>query len=106
MYTQSASLYTDPINDFQFLGYSDPVYGVTYGLTFPPLATSGPQSNEFIGEVVAPLTAEWIGIALNGQMLDNLLVVAWPNAGEIIFSPRYATYVILLVRHVADSDSL
>lgn len=91
MYSQSAALYTDPNNDFQFLGYADPSYGVTYGLTFPPLATSGPQSTEFIGEIVAPLTAEWIGIALNGQMLDNLLIVAWPNEQSIVFSPRYAT---------------
>ena len=81
---QSASNYIDPVNGFQFTGITDAETEVTYGVTFPPLATSGAQSTEFIGEVVAPIDAKWIGIALGGAMLQDLLLVAWPNAGSIV----------------------
>lgn len=35
-------------------------------------------------------------------MADNLLLVAWPNDGAIVFSPRYTTYVlnVLFVSHL------
>ena len=31
------------------------------------------------------------GIALGGEMAYNLLLVAWPNDNEIVFSTRYTT---------------
>lgn len=67
------------------------MHDVTYGFVFPPLATSGTQSTEFIGEVVAPIDAEWIGIALGGAMAGDLLLVAWPNGNEIVSSTRWTT---------------
>ncbi|KDQ52894.1 carbohydrate-binding module 1 protein [Jaapia argillacea MUCL 33604] len=73
----------------------DPVYNVTYGAVFPPLATSGANPTEFIGEIVAPLAAEWIGLSLGGSMTDSLLLVAWPNAGNIVYSTRYTTDYVL-----------
>lgn len=91
MLSQSASPYTDPGNGFQFTGITDPSYGVTYGVVFPPIPTSGATPTEFIGEIVAPLTAEWIGLSLGGAMLDDLLLVAWPNGNNIVYSTRYTT---------------
>ncbi|KAI0684656.1 cellobiose dehydrogenase [Cytidiella melzeri] len=88
---QSATNYIDPVNGFQFTGITDAETEVTYGFTFPPLVTSGDQSTEFIGEVVAPVEAQWIGIALGGAMLEDLLLVAWPNAGAIVSSTRMAS---------------
>jgi len=66
---------------------------VTYGFTFPPLVTTGLNSSEFIGEIVAPIAAKWAGVSPGGSMLHNLLLVAWPNNGKIVRSARYATFV-------------
>lgn len=70
---------------------------MTYGFVFPPLVTSGAQSTEFIGEIVAPVANKWVGVALGGSMLQNLLLVAWPNGNQIVSSTRWATYVIIPV---------
>ena len=91
VFAQSSSSYTDPGNGFVFQGITDPVHSVTYGLVFPPLATSGSNPNEFIGEIVAPNDAKWVGLSLGGAMLQNILLVAWPNAGNIVFSSRYTS---------------
>ena len=96
MLSQSASNFVDPVNCYQFTGLTDPVHDVTYGFTFPPLATSGSNPTEFIGEIVAPVDAQWVGVALGGAMLQDLLLVAWPNGNDIVFSTRYATYVSFL----------
>ena len=88
---QTATQYTDPENGWVLTGITDPVHQVTYGLTFPPLATSGAQSNEFIGEISAPIDALWVGFSVGGAMLDNLLLVAWPWNGQLVTSTRYAT---------------
>nr|Q01738.1 RecName: Full=Cellobiose dehydrogenase; Short=CDH; AltName: Full=Cellobiose-quinone oxidoreductase; Flags: Precursor [Phanerodontia chrysosporium]AAB61455.1 cellobiose dehydrogenase [Phanerodontia chrysosporium]AAB92262.1 cellobiose dehydrogenase [Phanerodontia chrysosporium]AAC49277.1 cellobiose dehydrogenase [Phanerodontia chrysosporium] len=90
-FSQSASQFTDPTTGFQFTGITDPVHDVTYGFVFPPLATSGAQSTEFIGEVVAPIASKWIGIALGGAMNNDLLLVAWANGNQIVSSTRWAT---------------
>ena len=66
---------------------------MTYGFTFPPLVTTGQNSSEFIGEIVAPIAAKWAGVSPGGSMLHNLLLVAWPNNGKIVCSARYATFV-------------
>ena len=84
---QTAAPYTDPDNGFVFEGITDPVHNVTYGIVLPAASTS----TEFIGEIVAPVAAKWVGLALGGAMIGDLLVVAWPNNGEIVASTRYAT---------------
>nr|BAC20641.1 cellobiose dehydrogenase [Grifola frondosa] len=86
-FAQSGSIYTDPGNGFTFDGITDPVYDVTYGVIFPTDTTS----TEFIGEIVAPVAAQWIGVALGGAMIDNLLLVVWTNGNTIVSSTRYAT---------------
>ncbi|KAJ7705314.1 hypothetical protein B0H17DRAFT_1156782 [Mycena rosella] len=89
--SQAAAQYTDPDNGITFWGLTDVVHNVTYGYVFPPLATSGPNPNEYIAEIVAPLVNQWVGFALSGSMIDSLLVAAWPNNGKIVFTTRYAT---------------
>ncbi|KAH8103281.1 cellobiose dehydrogenase [Cristinia sonorae] len=87
---QTATQFIDGETGWQFTGITDPVHQVTYGLTFPPLASSGPQSTEFIGEFVAPIANKWVGFAIGGAMLQNPLIVAWPNENEIVASTRIA----------------
>ncbi|KAJ7049422.1 cellobiose dehydrogenase [Mycena amicta] len=60
-----------------FWGLTDVVHSVTYGY--------------YIAEIVAPLANQWVGFALSGSMVDSLLIAAWPNAGNIVFTTRYAT---------------
>ncbi|KAM5531153.1 hypothetical protein V8D89_015174 [Ganoderma adspersum] len=84
---QVAAPYTDPGNGFVFDGITDAVYGVQYGIVLPQADTS----TEFIGEIVAPIAAKWIGLAFGGAMIGDLLLVAWPNGNEIVASTRYAT---------------
>ncbi|KAJ7621156.1 cellobiose dehydrogenase [Roridomyces roridus] len=93
--SQAALPYTDPENGINFWGFTDVVHNVTWGYVFPPLATSGPNPNEYIGEVVVPVVNQWIGFALSGSMIDSLLVAAWPNNGKIVVSTRYATSNVL-----------
>ncbi|KAF9525707.1 cellobiose dehydrogenase [Crepidotus variabilis] len=88
VFAQSGGPYIDPDNGVTFYGITEPAHGVTYGFVFPPLDQN---STEFIGEIVAPIAAGWAGVAPGGSMLRNLLLVAWPNAGKIVRSARYAT---------------
>ncbi|KAF7313791.1 Cellobiose dehydrogenase [Mycena chlorophos] len=92
---QEALPYVDPDNGIEFWGITDVVHSVTYGYVFPPLASSGPQPTEYIGEIVAPLDSAWVGYALSGNMIDSLLVAAWPYNGDIVFTTRYATANVL-----------
>ena len=86
-YAQVAAPYTDPDNSFVFDGITDPVHSVTYGIALPSASTS----SEFIGEITAPIDAKWVGLALGGAMIGDLLIVAWPNGDDIVASTRYAT---------------
>lgn len=89
--SQAGGQYVDPDNGIPFWGYTDPVHGMTLGYIFPPLDSTGDLANEFIGEIVAPRDAKWAGVSPGGQMLQNLLLVAWPNGNSIVRSARYAT---------------
>ncbi|KAI0646211.1 cellobiose dehydrogenase [Trametes meyenii] len=86
-YAQVAAPYVDSDNGFVFDGITDPVHGVSYGIVLPQASTS----SEFIGEIVAPIDAQWIGLALAGAMIGDLLLVAWPYDNKIVSTPRYAT---------------
>lgn len=89
---QAGGPYVDADNGITFYGYTEPAHGVTYGFVFPPLDQN---STEFIGEIVAPIAGAWAGVSPGGSMLNNLLLVAWPNAGKIVRSARFATSVPL-----------
>lgn len=80
--------YTDQGIDFN--GLIEPIHNVTYGFVFPP-TTETSESTEFIGEFIVPVVNKWVGLAFGGQMVDDLLLVAWPNGNEIMYSPRWAT---------------
>ncbi len=90
--------YTDQGITFQ--GLQEPTHDVWYGFVFPPTTVTGAEAQEFIGEIVAPVVNQWVGLAFGGQMADNLLLVAWPNGNEIMFSPRYATLVVNVRSHI------
>ncbi|KAJ7864972.1 cellobiose dehydrogenase [Mycena olivaceomarginata] len=92
---QAAAQFTDPDNGITFWGITDAAHSVTYGYVFPPLATSGPNPNEYIATIVSPLANQWSGYALSGSMIDSLLIAAWPNNGKIVFTTRYATTNVL-----------
>jgi cellobiose dehydrogenase (acceptor) len=83
---QSAALYTD--EGITFIGSTDVSYSVTTGYAFPPV--DGTATDEFIGEIVSPVEIQWVGVSPGGGMLDQLLLVAWPNGEEIVSSARYA----------------
>ncbi|KAI0047488.1 iron reductase domain protein [Auriscalpium vulgare] len=87
---QSSTGYVDPRNGITFQGMVQNDYGITIGAVFPPLLSSGAQSTEFIGEIVAPISTGYIGIAIGGHMVGDLLIVAWPNGNSTVASTRYA----------------
>ncbi|KAF5366213.1 hypothetical protein D9758_005728 [Tetrapyrgos nigripes] len=86
-FAQAGSTYVDPDNGITFTGFTDPVHGMTHGYVFPP-ANSG--STEFIGEIVAPLEAQWAGVSPGGTMINNLLLLAWVNNGKVVGTNRMA----------------
>ncbi|KAI0261221.1 cellobiose dehydrogenase [Gloeopeniophorella convolvens] len=88
---QTSSSYVDPANCITFQGLLDPTYGVQYGAVFPPLAASGPNPTDFIAEIVAPLAAKWVGLAIAGAMIGDPLLVAWPNGNQVVSTVRMAT---------------
>ncbi len=65
---------------------------VTMGFVFPPVTT--PPSNEFIIQLIAPITNGYTGISLGGQMANSLLFTLWPYDNEIILGPRWTSSVI------------
>ncbi|KAL1691086.1 hypothetical protein GGG16DRAFT_54323, partial [Schizophyllum commune] len=80
--------YTDPLTGIDFQAYTDPETGYIFGIALPETV-----GTDFIGQVVAPLTdgAGWAGVSLGGAMVGPLLVVTWPNEGEVQHSFRQAT---------------
>lgn len=79
------------------------MHGVTYGYVFPSVASG---SQEFIGEIVAPLANAWVGVSPGGAMLHNLLLVAWPNAGKIVRSARYTESVFFVLHFMCSKLNL
>ncbi|KAG6833025.1 substrate-specific activator of APC-dependent proteolysis [Tephrocybe sp. NHM501043] len=86
--SQSAAAYTDPDNGITFWGITDAAHKVQYGYVFPPIADN---SDEFIGEIVAPIATKWAGVSPTGTMLQSLLLVAWANGNSVVSSARFAT---------------
>jgi cellobiose dehydrogenase (acceptor) len=81
--------YVDPDIGITFFGITDPVHKVTHGYTLPPAGAS--NSDEFIGEIVAPIAEKWVGLAPGGGMINNLLIVAWPSGSSVVASLRMAS---------------
>jgi cellobiose dehydrogenase (acceptor) len=85
---QTSSAYTDPKTGIDFRGYTDAKTGYTFGIALPEKPTT-----DFIAQIQAPITngGGWAGFSMGQSMTGNLLVVAWPNDGEIVSSFRKAT---------------
>ncbi|TDL21117.1 cellobiose dehydrogenase [Rickenella mellea] len=86
---QSSVSYSD--SGITWQGIFDPTYGVSYGFVLPPTTATGALAQEFVAEIVSPIANKWIGLSVNGQMAFDLLIVAWPNNGQIVYSTRYTT---------------
>ncbi|KAH8107437.1 cytochrome domain of cellobiose dehydrogenase Hp3 Ph 7.5 [Phellopilus nigrolimitatus] len=82
-----SSSYTD--SGITFQGITVATYDITIGFVTPPAGSA--DTDEFIGEIVSPTSNKWIGLALGGQMANNLLLVAWPNGDDIVASPRFTS---------------
>ena len=63
---------------------------ITYRVAVPAGATA-PYDVAF--QIEAPAAVGWAGIAWGGGMLNNPLVVAWPNGDSVTVSARIAAYV-------------
>ncbi|KAF8596986.1 hypothetical protein BDV93DRAFT_527730 [Ceratobasidium sp. AG-I] len=85
--SQQSVAWTDSLTGIPFQSYVDPVHGIRLSTAFPASTTS----TEFVGEIVAPISAKWVGWSLGGGMNRNLLLVAWPNGNAIVSSTRYST---------------
>jgi cellobiose dehydrogenase (acceptor) len=84
---QSATSYTDPNTGISFNGLQHES-GYTLGYALPSNPTT-----DFIAQIQAPIAngGGWAGMPLGQSMADNLLIVAWPNDGEVLSSFRLAT---------------
>jgi len=69
-----------------FQRYYDQDLGVSIAVAAPET-----DSGEFIMEVTAPSTFGWTGVALGESMLQNLMLVVWPNGNEVMVSPRISS---------------
>lgn len=85
---QTSSPYTDAKTGIDFSGYTDAKTGYTFGIALPETPTT-----DFIAQIQAPITngGGWAGFSMGQSMTGNLLVVAWPNEGEVVSSFRKAT---------------
>ncbi len=62
---------------------------ITMGLVFPP-PTSSP-SNEYIVQLVAPVSYGWTGFSAGGSMADSLLFTLWPYNNKIMLGARWTS---------------
>ncbi|KAI0345356.1 carbohydrate-binding cytochrome b562 [Trametopsis cervina] len=90
---QSSTQYCDSSSGICYQGYTDPTLDVTVGFVFPPVST--PASNEYIIQLVAPVTNGWTGLSAGGTMADSLLFTLWPYNDQIILGPRWTSGYVL-----------
>lgn len=79
--------------------FTDPETGITFQRFFGAKTSFGfgialPQnpSTDFIGRFDVPMPggAGWAGVSLQEDMVDPLLIVAWPSGGKVVTSFRVA----------------
>ncbi|KAI0880854.1 CBD9-like protein [Annulohypoxylon maeteangense] len=90
----NADVYRDPDTGFSFSQYNAPITTGTSYITFrvaiPSPATSG-QPYDVVLQVVAPISAGWVGVAWGGSMTNNPLLIGWANGASSMTSIRRAT---------------
>ncbi|WYZ41414.1 hypothetical protein EsH8_V_000309 [Colletotrichum jinshuiense] len=68
--------------------------GMTYGFALPSTALTT-DANEYVGYLQCASKngqgTGWCGISLGGTMTNKLLLMAWPNGGEILTSFRWSS---------------
>nr|AAU12274.1 cellulose binding iron reductase [Phanerodontia chrysosporium] len=90
---QSSTQFCDSSSGICFQGYTDPDFDVTVGFVLPPIST--PPSDEFIVQLVAPVSNGYTGISVGGTMADSLLFTLWPYNNELILGPRWTSGYVL-----------
>ncbi|KAL1598978.1 hypothetical protein SLS60_008123 [Paraconiothyrium brasiliense] len=81
---QQTTKYTDETTGITFQQKS--VANYSFGIALPENPTT-----DFIGQLSANTLTGWAGVSFTGSMLNSMLLVAWPNSGEIVSSLRSAT---------------
>ncbi|KAF1941685.1 choline dehydrogenase [Clathrospora elynae] len=83
---QSAELYTDEKTGITFQGFQH-TSGYKLGFALPENPTT-----DLIAQIQAPISnGGWAGFSMGQSMVGQMLVVAWPNEGEVVSSFREAT---------------
>ncbi|KAF2449550.1 hypothetical protein P171DRAFT_351695 [Karstenula rhodostoma CBS 690.94] len=81
---QLTTSYTDEATGITFQQKN--VANYSFGVALPENPTT-----DFIGQLSANTLTGWAGVSFTGSMLNSMLLVAWPNNGEIVSSLRSAT---------------
>ncbi|KAI5854273.1 hypothetical protein BZA05DRAFT_321355, partial [Tricharina praecox] len=97
---QSSTPYTDWATGIAFQSYQSARDGFAFGIAVPESPT-----DEFIGQLVSPITG-WAGVSFGGGMLDNLLLTAWSNNGEIVRAFRMAESYALPTAYTSTTPEL
>ena len=84
---QSTETFTDPLTGIVFQRFFGAATNFGFGIALPEN-----PSTDFIGQldVAMPNREGWAGISLQEDMVDPLLIVAWPNGNEVVSSFRVA----------------
>lgn len=84
----TTAAYTDANTGIDFQRYSANGGAYQFGIALPETIES-----DFIGQLVAPITATggWGAVSLAGGMLNRLLLVAWANGDEVVSTFRTAS---------------
>ncbi|EJD48894.1 cellobiose dehydrogenase [Auricularia subglabra TFB-10046 SS5] len=82
--SQSSQFCDSGVGNLCFQSFTDPVHGISFRLVVP----ASSSTTEFIGEIEAPADAKWVGLCLGGGMLNNPLLMAWPNGNAFVTTSR------------------
>ncbi|KAH8889610.1 GMC oxidoreductase [Thozetella sp. PMI_491] len=84
---QQTTALTDEASGIIFQAYSATDVDFNFGIALPENPTT-----DFIGRISSNnLTDGWAAIDLGGNMVNRLLVVAWPNGDDVVSSLRVAS---------------
>lgn len=84
---QTTEAFTDPLTGIVFQRFFGARTSFGFGIALPENPTT-----DFIGQFDVPMPRGqgWAGISLQEDMVDPLLIVAWPNGKEVVSSFRIA----------------
>ncbi|KAH8177163.1 cytochrome domain of cellobiose dehydrogenase domain-containing protein [Sarocladium implicatum] len=84
---QTTESFTDPLTGIVFQRFFGAATSFGFGIALPEN-----PSTDFIGQLDVPMPngEGWAGISLQEDMVDPLLIVAWPNGNKVVSSFRVA----------------